>query len=339
MSYTLPMTNKRIGFCCKWLDNMDAKPSSANRELNGRSTTMKWLREHPESAVDRQWELMNFNAQSAYNLVEKVGSLDPRLRQVRLGSEILQGYTEANWKDWWQQPDIQSHLESIFSPVGDLARKLDVRLSFHPGQFCCLVSDNDDIVENSLAEMEYHADMARWMGYGKTFQDFKINVHVSGRRGPSAMRKVIARMSPELRNCLTLENDEFTISIDDLIELRDVAAIVFDVHHHWIKTGEYFEPDDDRVNYILESWKGVRPVVHYSQCKESLLENHDSGMFPDMNALTDQGFKKAKLRAHSDFMWNHAQNKQVKEIWEWADIQVEAKAKNLASADLLEQWS
>jgi len=334
------MTNKkRIGFCCKWLSDLDPKSNSINRELNGKSTTMKWLREHSEDAVAKQWELMNFNARAAYNLVERVGSLDPELRQVRLGSEMLQGYTESNWKDWWQQPSVQQHLESIFAPVGELARKLDVRLSFHPGQFCCLVSDNPEIVENSLAEMEYHTDLARWMGYGKEFQDFKINVHVSGRNGPGAMRKVVKRMSPELRNCLTLENDEFTIDIDDLIELRDIAAIVFDVHHHWIKTGEYFSPHDDRVNYILESWRGVRPVMHYSQCREDLLVGHDPDVLPDMNTLLDAGFKKTKLRAHSDFMWNAAQNEQMLKFWEWADIQVEAKAKNLASADLLDYWT
>lgn len=333
------MTTKRIGFCCKWLSDMSAKSNSLNHDLNGRSTTMKWLREHPEDAVERQWELMNFNARAAYNLVERVGCLEPELRQVRLGSEMLQGYTESNWKDWWQQPSVQEHLESIFAPVGDLARKLDVRLSFHPGQFCCLVSDNPEIVESSLAEMEYHTDLARWMGYGKEFQDFKINVHVSGRRGPGAMREVIRRMSPELRNCLTLENDEFTIGIDDLIELRDIAAIVFDVHHHWVKTGEYFDPRDDRVNYILESWRGVRPVMHYSQCREDLLVGHDPDVFPDMQSLLSAGFKKTKLRAHSDFMWNNAQNEQMLEFWEWADIQVEAKGKNLASADLLDRWT
>ena len=333
------MTNKRIGFCCKWLSDLSDKSSSNNRELNGRTTTMKWLRENPDTAIERQWELMNFNARAAYNLVERVGSLEPELRQVRLGSEMLQGYTESNWKEWWQQPSVQQHLESIFAPVGELARNLDVRLSFHPGQFCCLVSDNPEIVESSLAEMEYHTDLARWMGYGKEFQDFKINVHVSGRQGPKAMRGVVKRMSPELRNCLTLENDEFTISLDDLIELKDIAAIVFDNHHHWIKTGEHLASDDERAKHILESWRGVRPVVHYSQCRENLLAGHDPRDLPDLNVLLENGYKKTKLRAHSDFMWNSAQNDLMYEFWEWADIQVEAKAKNLASASLLDSWT
>jgi UV DNA damage endonuclease len=109
------------------------KVNAANRELNGRSTTMRWLREHPEQAEQRQWDIMNHNAAAALRMVETVGALRPELRMVRLGSEMLQGYTEPNWKAWWQQADVQRHLERIFRPIGNRARELGVRLSFHPG--------------------------------------------------------------------------------------------------------------------------------------------------------------------------------------------------------------
>jgi ferredoxin-NADP reductase len=42
--------NKRIGFCCKWLNDPSEcggmKVNAVDRDLNGRSTTMRWLREH-----------------------------------------------------------------------------------------------------------------------------------------------------------------------------------------------------------------------------------------------------------------------------------------------------
>jgi UV DNA damage repair endonuclease len=94
-----------------------------------------------------------------------------------------------------------------------------VRLSFHPGQFCVLASESNEIVERSIEEFEYHADMARWMGYGKTFQDFKINVHISGRKGPAGIQSALKRLSPEARNCITIENDEMTWGIDASLEL------------------------------------------------------------------------------------------------------------------------
>ena len=333
----------RIGFCCKWINDVSEiggmKPSSIDRDLNGRSTTMRWLREHATEAEQRQWDIMNHNAAAALKLVQRVGALPPGRRMVRLGSEMLQGYTEKDWKAWWQQSDVQSHLERIFAPIGETARRLDVRLSFHPGQFCVLASENPGIVERSIEEFEYHADMVRWMGYGKTFQDFKINVHISGKQGPSGIRAAIQRLSPEARNCITIENDENCWGIDSSLELAESCALVLDIHHHFIRTGEYIQASDDRIKQIIDSWRGVRPAIHFSQSREDVLVNHAVDVLPTMTTLLAQGYKKQKLRAHSDFMWNTACNKWALTHLEWADIQVEAKGKNLASQQLYDSWT
>ena len=324
----------KIGFCCKWLNDPSEcggmKVNAKDRDLNGRSTTMRWLREHPEAAEQRQWDIMNHNAAAALRMVERVGSLPEHLHMVRLGSEMLQGYTEPSWIDWWQQADVQRHLEQIFAPVGARARELGVRLSFHPGQFCVLASVNENIVERSIKEFEYHADMARWMGYGKSFQDFKINVHISGRQGPEGIRRVLGRLSPEARNSITIENEENSWGLDDCLTLGDVVPIVLDIHHNWIREGEYLDPDSDRVKRVLDSWRGVRPAMHYSVSREDLLVGHDPDTLPDMTQLLAQGFKKQKLRAHSDFMWNRAVNTWAAGFSANFDIQVEAKGKNLA---------
>ena len=324
----------KVGFCCKWLNDPSEcggmKVNAKDREINGRSTTMRWLREHPEEAEQRQWDIMNHNAAAALRMVERVGSGPEHLRMVRLGSEMLQGYTEPNWIAWWQQADVQRHLEKIFAPVGTRARELGVRLSFHPGQFCVLASVNENIVERSIKEFEYHADMARWMGYGKSFQDFKINVHISGRQGPEGIRRVLGRLSPEARNSITIENEENSWGLDDCLTLGDVVPIVLDIHHNWIREGEYLDPNSDRVKRVLDSWRGVRPAMHYSVSREDLLVAHDPDQLPNMTQLLAQGFKKQKLRAHSDFMWNRAVNAWAAGFSENFDIQVEAKGKNLA---------
>ena len=335
-------TLKRIGFCCKWLNDPSEcggmKVNAVDRDLNGRSTTMRWLREHPAEAEQRQWDIMNHNTTAAVKLIERVATLPPERRMVRLGSEMLQGYTEPSWKDWWQQREIQDHLERIFAPIGETARRLDVRLSFHPGQFCVLASEADEIVERSIEEFEYHADMARFMGYGKAFQDFKINVHISGKRGPAGIRSALRRLSPEARNCITIENDEMSWGIDASLELARDCALVLDLHHHFIRTGEYIKPTDDRVLGVIDSWRGVRPAIHFSQSREDVLVDHCFKTLPNMDTLLSQGYKKQKMRAHSDFMWNTACNEWALSHWEWADIQVEAKGKNLASQQLFEFW-
>jgi UV DNA damage endonuclease len=57
----------------------------------------------------------------------------------------------------------------------------------------------------------------------------------------------------------------------------------------------------------------------------------------DIKSLLEQGHKKQKLRAHSDYYPNRAVNDWALSFWEQFDIQCEAKAKNLASEQLYRQ--
>jgi UV DNA damage repair endonuclease len=120
------------------------------------------------------------------------------------------------------------------------------------------------------------------------------------------------------------------------LELQKHLALVLDIHHHWVKTGEYIQPTDDRFLRIIDSWRGVRPVIHYSVSREDILVDHDINTLPNMEKLLEQGYKKQKLRAHSDYMWNNAVNDWALSFRDYADIMVESKAKNLASIKLFE---
>jgi UV DNA damage repair endonuclease len=253
---------------------------------------------------------------------------------VRLGSDLLPVYTEPNFGYFHNDPAVKSFCERAFAEIGDVARRNDVRLSFHPGQFTVLASDNPNIVERSIEEFEYHTNMARWMGYGREFQDFKINVHIAGRLGHEGIRAAYQRLSTEARNCITIENEENAHGLDDCLMLRDILPIVLDVHHHWVREGEYISPSDHRVQMVEDSWRGVRPVLHYSVSREDYLPAHGRDVMPDMNVLLESGHNKQKLRAHSDLMWNTAVNRYVAGFWSRFDIQVESKAKNLASRAL-----
>ena len=332
---------KRIGFACKWIDHpgqVDGiKPKDDARQYNTGATTVAWLnRQSRDVAEQKLWDLMVQNIEATRKLVERVGGLDEDLRMVRISSDILPVYTEPTWSYFWRRPDVVRYCESHFRTVGDLSRVSNTRLSFHPGQFCVLASDSDDIVQRSIEEFEYHVDMARWMGYGQKFQDFKINVHIAGRRGPQGIKDVMHRLTPEARNCITIENDEISWGIDASLELVEDLALVLDIHHHWIKTGEYIEANDDRIKRIIDSWRGVRPVIHYSVSREEHLVEHARDSRPSLHTLMEDGHKKAKLRAHSDFYWNDGCNQWALSHNEWADIMCESKAKNLASFALYE---
>jgi hypothetical protein len=175
------------------------------------------------------------------------------------------------------------------------------------------------------------------MGYGKSFQDFKINVHISGKQGPEGIRAAYKRLTPEARNCITIENEENSWGLDDCLTISDLVPIVLDVHHHWIKTGEYLSSLDPRVDRVFQSWRGVRPTMHYSVSREDYLVDHDTDVKPEYATLLENGFKKQKLRAHSDFYWNQPVNEWALSFLKTHDIMCESKGKNLASFALYKQ--
>ena len=177
------------------------------------------------------------------------------------------------------------------------------------------------------------------MGYGTSWHDhgFKINVHLSGKGGVTKFLKTLGRLTPEARNLITIENDEMTNGLDSTLLVAEHVALVLDVHHHWINSGEYIEPTDTRTMRVVESWRGTRPALHYSVSREDVLVGHDCGVRPNLDLLISRGFKKQKLRAHSDMMWNTACNEWVLGFADNFDIQCEAKSKNLASEQLYEQ--
>ena len=332
---------QRLGFACKWIDTPDQvdgiKPKDPARKYNTGTTTITWLnRQRREVAEQKLWDLMVQNLNATKALVDKVGTLDESLRMVRISSDLLPAYTEPSWSYFWQRGDVRDYCARHFRSIGDSSKTNGVRLSFHPGQFTVLASDNPIVVQRSIEEFEYHADMARYMGYGEKFQDFKINVHIAGRAGPAGIRSMLGRLSPEARNCITIENDEISWGLDASLELANDLALVLDIHHHWVKTGEYIEASDDRIKRIIDSWRGVRPVIHYSVSREDCLVDHPRDQHPNLRTLLESGHKKARLRAHSNFYWNDAVNSWALTHNEWADIMCESKAKNLASFSLHE---
>jgi UV DNA damage endonuclease len=342
---------KRIGFCCKYLDPDQTQKPKILKEIQQnyteKVTTVAWCnRQEKHVAEERMLDLVTHNMQSAYNLVEWVGTeLPAERRMVRLGSNQIPMATEPTWRYLWDDANNQRILEDGFAKVGQLAKDLDVRISFHPGQFCVLASDKPDVVKRSLDEFEYHANMARWMGYGQEFMDMKLNIHISGRLGAEGIINILPKLSPEARNTIAIENDEMCHGLDESLKLEKHLALVLDIHHHWIRDEEYIQADDERIERIIDSWRGVRPTLHYSYSRDEWLPEpslFESGSrhttMHDLPSLLDLGCKKQKLRAHSDFYPNEKVNEWALSFFDNFDIQCEAKAKNLASEQLYLQY-
>ena len=251
------------------------------------------------------------------------------VNQKDTAKEFNTGTTTITWLNRQTRSAAEDRLWLLMKQNLEATRKLVERVGDLPNALRMVRISSDLLPAYTESNWSYfwrQADV-------RSFAD----VHIAGRRGPAGIVAALGRLSPEARNLITIENEENAWGLDDCLSIGRDVAIVLDVHHHWVNTGEYIVATDDRVKQVESSWRGVRPTLHYSCSREDILGHHDPVVMPDMFALLESGHKKQKLRAHSNFMWNRAVNMYVSEFWDRFDIQVESKAKNLASHALYEE--
>jgi UV DNA damage endonuclease len=320
------MQDFRFGFCCKYIPEDGS--AETTRAMNTSTVTMSYLgRLEPKAAYDKLASVVAHNLEAFRLQIEHVARRPKIERLHRLSSDLLPGYTHSSCREFYRDSDLRDLIETRLAQAGQLARGRDVRLSMHPGQFCVIASANPSAAANGLAEFEYHAEVMALMGYGEGWHPHgaHINIHGGAKAlGAEGIRGGLAHLSKTARNLITIENDEVSFGLDDLLPLADDVPLVLDLHHHWIMSrGEY-----------IGSWRDVRPVSHVSVSREDLLPDWDIHALPDFRALAASGIKPKDLRAHSDLMWNEAVNDLVMRHLSWSDFEIEAKLKNIASEGL-----
>lgn len=327
----------KIGFACKYKHDLtDEKENlKIEKEYNTTTTTLRYINTlDQEKKEEKLFEVISHNLNSNLKLIKYVNTLPEELKMLRISSDLLPFYTLNEYKYIYKKNEFTNLIESKLKEFGNYARKNNIRLSMHPDQFCVLASDKVTVIENSIKEFEYHTDLIRMMEYGKEFQDFKCNVHIGGAKGFQGIIDILPKLSKEARNVITIENDEKKYGLDECLKLKKYCPIVLDIHHHWCREGERIEITDNRIQEVIESWRGLRPTMHYSQSRESLknIGQSENEHF-DMNTILQKKVTKKDLYAHSDMLWNKATNNYAKDFLEYFDIMVEAKNKNRASIE------
>ena len=193
-----------------------------------------------------------------------------------------------------------------FQACGKFAKKAGLRTTFHPDQFVVLNSPRPDVVTQSLQEIEYQAEVAKWIGADA------IIIHAGGAYGDKAaslerFAKNLARLSRAARKLLTVENDDKVYTPADLLPLCKAEAVplVYDVHHHRCN------PDgmsvEQATRKAMATWER-EPIFHVSS--------------------PIQGWDGPHPERHHDFI----DVKDFPAFWQGLDVtaEVEAKTKELA---------
>lgn len=263
-------------------------------------------------------ELALLNARDLETILK--WNLENDIYFFRLGSDL---FPWGNKVDVRKFPDFDEICATL-KRCGDFASKHGIRITTHPGPFNLLASSNEEVVQNTIKDLEMHALLFDLMGLSRTPYN-KINIHIGATYGnkfsaAETWCENFLRLSEGVRSRLTVENDDKAtmFSVLDLYELvyRKVGVpIVFDFHHHTFNTGDLTA--EQALRLAATTWNDIKPVVHYSESK-SIHEN-DSSINP---------------RAHSDFVSEYIDTYGVD-----VDVMIEAKSKELALLEYRKKYS
>ena len=192
------------------------------------------------------------------------------IKVFRLSSELFPHKSNP------QAPEYSfDFAEDLLKKIGDLSKKFNQRITFHPGQFNVIGTPNKEVFENTMRDLKYHADVLDLMGLGK---DSVLVVHgggVYGNKKQTIMRWCEQfRMLPDnVQKRVVIENCEKNFSIEDCLEVSEILNIpvVFDTHHFEcykiLHPDEKFLEPDIYMHPVLDTWwkNDKKPKFHVSE--------------------------------------------------------------------------
>ena len=201
------------------------------------------------------------------------------IKVFRLSSEMFMHKTNPKVPDYDYDFAIP-----LLKRIGQKARDYNHRLTFHPGQFNVLGTPRAKVLKQTIADLQYHADVLDLMEMGK---DSVMVIHGGGVYGDMVGTKERwiqnYNILPEnIKNRLVLENCEKSYSITDCLEISDRCGVpvVFDTHHFecykLLHPDVKFEEPEYYIPLILETWKrkGIKPKFHVSEQGEGKIGKH-----------------------------------------------------------------
>lgn len=233
------------------------------------------------------------------------------IRNYRMSSSLFPWMTEYEIADL---PNFHYSLEPILQRIGSTAVQLGHKLSFHPGQFDCLASTDQKVVDNTIVDLEQHSRIMDLLGL-PTNHLYNINIHVGGVYGDKRATLLrfasnFNRLSENLKKRLTVENDDTKngYTVEDLLELHSLCGIpiVFDTLHWQCNPGKLTY--EASFNLALSTWNNsIIPEIHHSSSKK---------IYEDRNV---------QHKAHADFIYEKA-NTLDREVY----VTIESKMKEQA---------
>lgn len=143
-----------------------------------------------------------------------------------------------------------------------------LRLSAHPSEYITLSSDNPECIQNSILDLEQHAEIFDLLDLPNDYRS-PMNIHVRADGDPvkiaTRVWEVYDELSENVRNRLVLENNDNANgvwSVKNLVKYFHGIPITFDTLHHSLLSDGL--TDQEAFDAAYDTWP-VTPIFHYSE--------------------------------------------------------------------------
>lgn len=312
------MNGIQLGLCCLNTQLRAQKPPVfASRTMTLKSVETKGvagLQALVKQNLQDVMTMMHWNNEHNIRVFRLSSDLFPHMSNPKLPPHVKEAYTYEFAHDLLQQ-------------IGQLAKRYNMRLTMHPGQYNVIGTQNADTFAQTVAELSYHADVLDLM---QCDQHSVLVVHGGGVYGNKAVTMLrwavqFKQLPDKVQRRIVLENCEKSFSIEDCLALGEQLNIpvVFDTHHHeCYRSSHPNVPLHDPAVYmprILATWtrRNIKPKFHISEQAAG-----------------------GKLGKHSDFIRRVPKYlRRIPTLYGiHIDIMVEAKAKEQAVLQLVDKY-
>lgn len=196
------------------------------------------------------------------------------------------------------------YFENEFNYIKKQDYMNNIELSIHAQPMVNIHSFNNEVIQNSIKELEYYNLFMNMLG----INNYNLVMHIGGAYNDKreSIKKFINNFTllpNEIKNNIKLENDDKIYNVNDLYNVYEYIGtpIIFDWHHHLVN---FYDFDIDK---IFSTWNTI-PKIHLSSPR------------------------KDNIRAHNDYI----DYEYVKPILKYnINVMVEAKEKDLAVDQLI----
>lgn len=260
----------QLGLCCINNTLRDKKPTI----FCSRSMIISSVEKH---GIETLKEKIIENLKDLKKLIiwnEKHG-----IKVLRMSSSLFPHKSNPKVEDY----DFE-FAKDLLKEIGELAKNLNHRLTFHPGQYNVVGTPNQNAFNQTICDLKYHAEVMDLMDLDN---NSVMVVHGGGIYNDK--QETLERWCSQyqqlpynVKKRLVLENCEKCFSIEDCLYVSNKVnvPVVFDTHHYTcynllhpdikLKPAGYYIP------FILETWKkrNIKPKFHVSEQGSGRIGHH-----------------------------------------------------------------